>query len=65
VFEVEEAYERQMGRWSRQLAPLFPGIYFLGLRWLYKRKSFFMFKAGPAEDAAFIADVINNVPNPE
>jgi putative flavoprotein involved in K+ transport len=43
----------------------FPGIYFLGMRWLYKRKSHFMLKAGPAEDAAYIADVINNVPKPE
>jgi putative flavoprotein involved in K+ transport len=43
----------------------FPGIYFLGVRWLYKRKSHFMLKAGPAEDAAYIADVINAVRKPE
>ncbi len=36
----------------------FPGIYFLGLRWLYKRKSFFLIMAGPAEDAAYIAEHI-------
>jgi hypothetical protein len=36
----------------------FPGIYFLGIRWLYKRKSHFMLKAGPAEDAAYIAEHI-------
>jgi putative flavoprotein involved in K+ transport len=33
-----------------------PGIYFLGIKWLYKRKSHFMLKAGPAEDAAYIAE---------
>ena len=38
----------------------FPGIYFLGTRWLYKRRSHFMLKAGPAEDAAYIANVINS-----
>ncbi len=36
----------------------FPGIYFLGMRWLYKRKSHFMLKAGPAEDARYIAEMI-------
>ena len=36
-----------------------PGLYFLGIKWLYKRKSHFMLKAGPAEDAAYIAEVIN------
>jgi putative flavoprotein involved in K+ transport len=36
----------------------FPGIYFLGLRWLYKRKSFFLIMAGPAEDAAYLAEHI-------
>ena len=36
----------------------FPGIYFLGLRWLYKRKSYFLIKAGPAEDAAYLAEQI-------
>jgi putative flavoprotein involved in K+ transport len=36
----------------------FPGIYFLGLRWLYKRKSFFLIMAGPAEDAVYIAELI-------
>ena len=30
MFEVAEAYERQMGRWSRQLAPLF--IEFVGVK---------------------------------
>jgi putative flavoprotein involved in K+ transport len=38
----------------------FPGIYFLGLRWLYKRKSYFLVMAGPAEDAAYIAEHIKN-----
>ena len=36
----------------------FPGIYFLGLRWLYKRKSSFLVRAGPAEDAAYLAEQI-------
>jgi putative flavoprotein involved in K+ transport len=36
----------------------FPGICFLGLRWLYKRKSFFLIMAGPAEDAVYIAELI-------
>jgi putative flavoprotein involved in K+ transport len=36
----------------------FPGIYFLGLRWLYKRKSFFLIMGGPAEDAAYLAEQI-------
>mgnify|MGYP001347424458 FL=1 len=36
----------------------FPGIYFIGIRWLYKRKSHFMANAGPAEDAAYIAEQI-------
>lgn len=36
-----------------------PGLFFLGIRWLYKRKSHFMLKAGPAEDAAYIAKMIN------
>ena len=35
-----------------------PGIYFLGLRWLYKRKSAFLVRAGPAEDAAYLAEQI-------
>ena len=35
-----------------------PGIYFLGLRWLYKRKSSFLLRAGPAEDAAYLAEQI-------
>lgn len=30
MFEVAEAYERQMGRWSRQLAPLF--VEFVGVQ---------------------------------
>ena len=36
----------------------FPGIYFLGLRWLYKRKSAFLLRAGAAEDAAYLAEQI-------
>ena len=36
----------------------FPGIYFLGLRWLYKQKSSFLSFGGPAEDAAYIAEQI-------
>jgi putative flavoprotein involved in K+ transport len=35
-----------------------PGIYFLGLRWLYKRKSSFLYCSGPAEDAAYLAEQI-------
>ena len=35
-----------------------PGIYFLGLKWLYKLKSAFLSIAGPAEDAAYLAEVI-------
>jgi putative flavoprotein involved in K+ transport len=35
-----------------------PGVYFLGIKWLYKRKSHFMLKAGPAEDAAYVAEHI-------
>ena len=31
------------------------GIYFLGLRWLYKRKSAFLLRASGAEDAAYLA----------
>jgi putative flavoprotein involved in K+ transport len=37
----------------------FPGIYFLGLRWLYKRKSAFLLRASGAEDAAYLAEQIN------
>src|SRR5688572_26795591 len=36
----------------------FPGIYFLGLRWLYKQKSAFLSYGGPAEDAAYLAEQI-------
>jgi putative flavoprotein involved in K+ transport len=36
----------------------FPGIYFLGLRWLYKQKSGFLSFGGPAEDAAYLAEQI-------
>jgi putative flavoprotein involved in K+ transport len=36
----------------------FPGVYFLGLRWLYKRKSAFLLRSGPAEDAAYLAEQI-------
>ena len=36
----------------------FPGIYLLGLRWLYKRKSSFLLRSGPAEDAAYLAEQI-------
>jgi putative flavoprotein involved in K+ transport len=35
----------------------FPGIYFLGIKWLHKRKSHFMLKAGPAEDATYLAEL--------
>jgi hypothetical protein len=28
------------------------------MRWLYKRKSHFMLKAGPAEDAAYLGEHI-------
>lgn len=35
-----------------------PGIYFLGLRWLYKRKSAFLRSASGAEDAAYLAEQI-------
>jgi len=34
------------------------GIYFLGLKWLYKMKSAFLSIAGPAEDAAYLAELI-------
>ena len=36
----------------------FPGIYFLGLRWLYKQKSSFLSFGGPAEDADYLAEQI-------
>jgi putative flavoprotein involved in K+ transport len=36
----------------------FPGIYFLGLRWLYKRKSAFLLRASGAEDASYLAEQI-------
>jgi putative flavoprotein involved in K+ transport len=36
----------------------FPGIYFLGLRWLYKRKSAFLLRASGAEDAAYLAEQV-------
>jgi putative flavoprotein involved in K+ transport len=36
----------------------YSGLYFLGLRWLYKLKSAFLSTAGPAEDAAYLAEVI-------
>jgi putative flavoprotein involved in K+ transport len=36
----------------------FPGIYFLGLRWLYKRKSAFLLRASGAEDAAYLVEQI-------
>ena len=36
----------------------FPGIYFLGLRWLYKRKSAFLLRASGAEDAVYLAEQI-------
>ena len=35
-----------------------PGIYFLGLRWLYKRKSAFLLRASGAEDATYLAEQI-------
>jgi len=37
-----------------------PGVYFLGLKWLHKLKSAFLSIAGPAEDAAYIAEMISN-----
>jgi putative flavoprotein involved in K+ transport len=43
----------------------FPGIYFLGLRWLYKRKSAFLVRSGPAEDAAYIAEHIKTRGKPD
>ena len=36
----------------------FQGIYFLGLRWLYKQKSGFLSFGGPAEDAAYLTEQI-------
>jgi putative flavoprotein involved in K+ transport len=36
----------------------FPGIYFVGLRWLYKQKSGFLSFGGPGEDAAHLAEQI-------
>jgi putative flavoprotein involved in K+ transport len=36
----------------------FPGIYFLGLRWLYKQKSGFLSFGGPGEDAAYLTEHI-------
>jgi putative flavoprotein involved in K+ transport len=36
----------------------FPGIYFIGLRWLYKQKSSFLSFGGPGEDAAYLAEQI-------
>jgi putative flavoprotein involved in K+ transport len=36
----------------------FPGLYFLGLQWLYKRKSSLLYGVG--EDAAFIASAITD-----
>ena len=36
----------------------YAGIYFLGLKWLYKMKSAFLSIAGPAEDAAYLAELI-------
>jgi putative flavoprotein involved in K+ transport len=36
----------------------YPGIYFLGLRWLYKRKSAFLLRASGAEDAAYLTEQI-------
>jgi putative flavoprotein involved in K+ transport len=37
-----------------------PGVYFLGLKWLHKLKSAFLSIAGPAEDAAYIAEIITH-----
>jgi putative flavoprotein involved in K+ transport len=36
----------------------FPGVYFLGLRWLYKRKSAFLLRASGAEDAGYLTEQI-------
>jgi len=35
-----------------------PGIYFLGLRWLYRRKSSFLLRASGAEDATYLAEQV-------
>lgn len=42
-----------------------PEVYFVGIKWLYKRKSHFLANAGPAEDAAYIAAVIQAGGMPE
>lgn len=36
-----------------------PGVYFLGLQWLYKLKSAFLSLGGPEEDAAYLAEKIS------
>jgi len=40
-----------------------PGIYFIGLRWLYKQKSGFLSFGGPAEDADYLVEQIAARPN--
>ena len=42
---------------NRGVAEL-PGIYFLGLRWLYKLRSSFLALSGPGEDAEYLATQI-------
>ena len=43
---------------NEQLRTVIIGGGHAGIKWLYKRKSHFMASAGPAEDAAYIAAVI-------
>jgi putative flavoprotein involved in K+ transport len=38
----------------------FPGLYFIGLHWLHKRKSALFL--GIADDAAYLADQVANQP---
>jgi putative flavoprotein involved in K+ transport len=49
--------ERREPVHERGVTP-FPGIYFLGLRWLHKQKSGFLSFGGPGEDAAYLAEQI-------
>jgi hypothetical protein len=44
----------------RRGVTVLPGIYFLGLKFLYKLKSAFLSIAGSAEDAAYLAEVIGS-----
>lgn len=54
MFEVAEAYERQIGRSSKILAPLF--VDFVGVQGEVLDVGS---GTGASEDAAYIADVIN------